>query len=209
MTFSIASAIILFAATLFSSLLVYGTDGFHAALQLAFPLSSLNISVGGSVLVLLVNLIVISMVYGSLIMLLSAILKSNVAVMAIPVGIKRGNILGQYIAEVLLIAVFAFAASGITSNMFAATVADTLLQQTVQSNSLQDNAEDDTTMKSIDMGSMLEDEKAVSPDIQISVGIEDMLLLYLIGFCIIVISVTISSVSIMRLKPKNILNSMS
>ena len=54
MTFSIASAIILFAATLFSSLLVYGTDGFHAALQLAFPLSSLNISVGGSVLVLLV-----------------------------------------------------------------------------------------------------------------------------------------------------------
>lgn len=61
--------------------------------------------------------------------------------------------------------------------MFAATVADTLLQQTVQSNSLQDNAEDDTTMKSIDMGSMLEDEKAVSPDIQISVGIEDMLLL--------------------------------
>lgn len=71
----------------FSSLLVYGTDGFHAALQLAFPLSSLNISVGGSVLVLLVNLIVISMVYGSLIMLLSAILKSNVAVMAIPVGI--------------------------------------------------------------------------------------------------------------------------
>lgn len=55
--------------------------------QLAFPLSSLNISVGGSVLVLLVNLIVISMVYGSLIMLLSAILKSNVAVMAIPVGI--------------------------------------------------------------------------------------------------------------------------
>lgn len=124
-------------------------------------------------------------------------------------GIKKGNILGQYIAEVLLIAVFAFAASGITSNMFAATVADTLLQQTVQSNSLQDNAEDDTTMKSIDMGSMLEDEKAVSPDIQISVGIEDMLLLYLIGFCIIVISVTISSVSIMRLKPKNILNSMS
>ena len=68
-------------------LVLDGTDGFHAALQLAFPLSSLNISVGGSVLVLLVNLIVISMVYGSLIMLLSAILKSNVAVMAIPVGI--------------------------------------------------------------------------------------------------------------------------
>lgn len=124
-------------------------------------------------------------------------------------GIKKGNILGQYIAEVLLIAVFAFAASGITSNMFAATVADTLLQQTVQSNSLQDNAEDDTTMQSIDMSSALEDEETISPNIQISLGLEDLLRLYCIGFFIIVVSVTVSSVSVMRLKPRDILNRMS
>ena len=115
----------------------------------------------------------------------------------------------QYIAEVLLIAVFAFAASGITSNMFAATVADTLLQQTVQSNSLQDNAEDDTTMQSIDMSSALEDEETISPNIQISLGLEDLLRLYCIGFFIIVVSVTVSSVSVMRLKPRDILNRMS
>lgn len=171
----------------------------------AASLSSLD----GLVKCLLIGIIAVSIIILALILTLWGKTRVHETGVFLSLGIKKGNILGQYIAEVLLIAVFAFAASGITSNMFAATVADTLLQQTVQSNSLQDNAEDDTTMKSIDMGSMLEDEKAVSPDIQISVGIEDMLLLYLIGFCIIVISVTISSVSIMRLKPKNILNSMS
>ena len=94
-------------------------------------------------------------------------------------------------------------------NMFAATVADTLLQQTVQSNSLQDNAEDDTTMQSIDMSSALEDEETISPNIQISLGLEDLLRLYCIGFFIIVVSVTVSSVSVMRLKPRDILNRMS
>ena len=171
----------------------------------AASLSSLD----GLVKCLLIGIIAVSIIILALILTLWGKTRVHETGVFLSLGIKKGNILGQYIAEVLLIAVFAFAASGITSNMFAATVADTLLQQTVQSNSLQDNAEDDTTMKSIDMGPMLEDEKAVSPDIQISVGIEDMLLLYLIGFCIIVISVTISSVSIMRLKPKNILNSMS
>ena len=171
----------------------------------AASLSSLD----GLVKCLLIGIIAVSIIILALILTLWGKTRVHETGVFLSLGIKKGNILGQYIAEVLLIAVFAFAASGITSNMFAATVADTLLQQTVQSNSLQDNAEDDTTLKSSDMGSMLEDEKAVSPDIQISVGIEDMLLLYLIGFCIIVISVTISSVSIMRLKPKNILNSMS
>lgn len=142
----------------------------------AASLSSLD----GLVKCLLIGIIAVSIIILALILTLWGKTRVHETGVFLSLGIKKGNILGQYIAEVLLIAVFAFAASGITSNMFAATVADTLLQQTVQSNSLQDNAEDDTTMKSIDMGSMLEDEKAVSPDIQISVGIEDMLLLYLI-----------------------------
>ena len=113
---------------------------------------------------LLIGIIAVSIIILALILTLWGKTRVHETGVFLSLGIKKGNILGQYIAEVLLIAVFAFAASGITSNMFAATVADTLLQQTVQSNSLQDNAEDDTTMKSIDMGSMLEDEKAVSPE---------------------------------------------
>lgn len=155
---------------------------------------------------LLIGIIVVSIIILALILTLWGKARVHETGVFLSLGIKKGNILGQYIAEVLLIAVFAFAASGITSNMFAATVADTL---TVQSNSLQDNAEDDTTMQSIDMSSALEDEETISPNIQISLGLEDLLRLYCIGFFIIVVSVTVSSVSVMRLKPRDILNRMS
>lgn len=158
---------------------------------------------------LLIGIIVVSIIILALILTLWGKARVHETGVFLSLGIKKGNILGQYIAEVLLIAVFAFAASGITSNMFAATVADTLLQQTVQSNSLQDNAEDDTIMQSIDMSSALEDEETISPNIQISLGLEDLLRLYCIGFFIIVVSVTVSSVSVMRLKPRDILNRMS
>ena len=158
---------------------------------------------------LLIGIIVVSIIILALILTLWGKARVHETGVFLSLGIKKGNILGQYIAEVLLIAVFAFAASGITSNMFAATVSDTVLQQTVQSNSLQDNAEDDTTMQSIDMSSALEDEETISPNIQISLGLEDLLRLYCIGFFIIVVSVTVSSVSVMRLKPRDILNRMS
>lgn len=84
---------------------------------------------------LLIGIIVVSIIILALILTLWGKARVHETGVFLSLGIKKGNILGQYIAEVLLIAVFAFAASGITSNMFAATVADTLLQQTVQSNS--------------------------------------------------------------------------
>lgn len=86
-TFSAISAILIFGITLLASILVYGANGFFAALQIAFPLSSWNVSVGESIWILLLTLIVVSILYGNMIMFLSEVLKSNVAVMAIPVGI--------------------------------------------------------------------------------------------------------------------------
>ena len=56
-------------------------------MQIAFPLSSWNISVGESVLVLLFVLLIISVLYSVAIVILSEILRNSVAVMAIPVGI--------------------------------------------------------------------------------------------------------------------------
>lgn len=87
MTFSIISAVLFFGATALSSIFVYGTEGFHAVLQIAFPMSSWTVSVGKSILILLLTLIVISVVYSGIIMILSEILRNSVAVMAIPVGI--------------------------------------------------------------------------------------------------------------------------
>jgi len=86
-TFSVISAILIFGVALLSNILVYGANGFQAMLQIAFPLSSWNMSVGESILVLFISLIAISVLYGGTVMFLSEVLKSSVAVMAIPIGI--------------------------------------------------------------------------------------------------------------------------
>lgn len=86
-SFGVIIAILFFGITAISSICVYGADGFSAALQIAFPLSSWNISIGESVLVLLFVLLIISVLYSVAIVILSEILKNSVAVMAIPVGI--------------------------------------------------------------------------------------------------------------------------
>ncbi len=86
-TFGVVTAILFFGTAVISSICVYGSDGLNAALQVAFPLSSWNISIGKSVLILLAALLIISVLYSIVIMFLSEVLKNSVAVMAIPVGI--------------------------------------------------------------------------------------------------------------------------
>lgn len=86
-TFGVITAILFLGTTVISSICVYGSDGLDAALQIAFPLSSWNISIGKSVLILLAALLIISVLYSIVIMVLSEVLKNSVAVMAIPVGI--------------------------------------------------------------------------------------------------------------------------
>ncbi|MCU0080982.1 ABC transporter permease subunit [Extibacter muris] len=87
MTFGVVIAVLCFGITAISSICIYGADGFNVAVQLAFPLSSWNITVGESVLILLIELVIISILYSITIMVLSEILKNSIAVMAIPVGI--------------------------------------------------------------------------------------------------------------------------
>lgn len=85
-TFGAVTAFILFGVTAVTSIFVYGADGFSAALQLAFPLSSRNLTVGESVLLLFCLLMIVSVLYSIGIMVLSELVKNSVAVMAVPVG---------------------------------------------------------------------------------------------------------------------------
>lgn len=86
-TFGLVASIVLFGTTAISSLAVYGTDGFNASLQSAFPMSSWTISIGESVLILFFTLLMVSVLNSIVIMFLSELLKNSVVVMAIPVGI--------------------------------------------------------------------------------------------------------------------------
>ena len=53
-------------------------------------------------------------------------------------------------------------------------------------------------------------QKTTTPEpLNVAIGFDNMAELYLIGFAIIVLSVGISSASVMRLKPREILSKMS
>lgn len=86
-TFGAAAALLLFGTAVASNVVVRGADGLKGALQIVFPLSSRRMCMGGSVLLLLFLLLVISVLYSTAIMFLSEWLKKSVGVMAVPVGI--------------------------------------------------------------------------------------------------------------------------
>lgn len=126
------------------------------------------------------------------------------------IGIRKFSILGQYLIEVLMIAVLAFTLSFVTSNMISGNIANILLQQNTKNENQQVSIQEDSTdeMKSLDF-SVSEDSESVTTDIKVEITFSEILQLYMMGFSIIFISVTISSISIMRLKPREILSRMS
>ena len=149
-------------------------------------------------------------------------------------GIGKMRIIGQYLAEVLMIAVIAFGCSYFTSNLVAGRLANGLMQQNISVS--EEQAAGVTITKkdgfSEDVVVSIKDDAALSdmpsgqdtvPDVEVSVdGAEadteqisvtidfyNMLQLYLIGIIVIILSVGISSLSVMRLKPREILSKMS
>jgi len=154
-------------------------------------------------------------------------------------GIGKGNIIGQYLAEVLMIAIIAFGLSFFTSNAVANQIANGLIESpSNEKNSSNDNnvvwdIKDDYGLGLDDVDITIKDDSQISapqegkdmtlPEtemtaenitdetekIHVSVDIFDMLRLYLIGFAVITISVIVSSGTVMRLKPREILSKMS
>ena len=149
-------------------------------------------------------------------------------------GIGKMRIIGQYLAEVLMTAVIAFGCSYFTSSAVAGQLANGLMQQNISVS--EEQAAGVTITKkdgfSEDVVVSIKDDAALSdmpsgqdtvPDVEVSVdGAEadteqisvtidfyNMLQLYLIGIIVIILSVGISSLSVMRLKPREILSKMS
>ncbi len=152
-------------------------------------------------------------------------------------GIAKGTIISQYLAEVFIIAVCAFGFSYVTSNTVANQLANGLLQQTTPvseeqagvvtqikdgysgedvSISIKDNAAlSDMSQKqenSVDgesAAALAETERTQETQLHTTVGIYSMLQLYVIGIAIIIVSTGVSSLTVMRLKPREILSRMS
>ena len=64
---------------------------------------------------------------------------------------------------------------------------------------------------SVDVGgdTLIQSPLPIENGIQVSVGLDSLALLYLIGLAIIIVAVSVSSVMVMRLQPREILSKMS
>ena len=149
-------------------------------------------------------------------------------------GIGKMRIIGQYLAEVLMIAVIAFGCSYFTSNAVAGQLANGLLQQNIPASEEQTagvtitkkdgfsedvvvSIKDDSALSDMPSGQDTAPEVEVAADgaeadreqIRVTIDSYNMLQLYLIGIIVIILSVGISSLSVMRLKPREILSKMS
>ncbi len=88
-SFSTAANLVLAAVTFAVTLLIYGTDGFDAQIQLLLPMSSLSMTVGECAVIVLGMSFLAALFYCVLAMLLAECFKNNV----VPLGILIGSIL--------------------------------------------------------------------------------------------------------------------
>lgn len=170
----------------------------------AAPLTTLN----ELVVTLLVVIIVVSAIILALILTLWTKTRIHEIGVFLSVGILKSAVIGQYLTEVLLIAVFAFGLSYFTSNAVAGQIGNHLLEQSVQVEQ-EDNSS--STPSAVDVGAdtLIQKPLPTENGIQVSVEPDSLALFYLIGFAIIIVAVSISSITVMRLKPREILSKMS
>lgn len=172
----------------------------------------------------LILIVAVSAVVLSLILTMWAKSRIHETGVLLSIGFGKAAIIGQYLAEVLLIAVFAFGLSFFSSNLIAGQIGNSLLQAQAQStqeqtgpkddNGLQismkgDGEQDDYVTNNKGDGGESTQQTAMPESLNVAIGLDNMIELYLIGFAIIVLSVGISSASVMRLKPREILSKMS
>lgn len=123
------------------------------------------------------------------------------------VGISKLSILGQYVAEVLLIAVLAFSLSYFSASAIAGQVGNVLQSgQAVTGVQQEDGLSAGTRGET---GTDTGDQEIETPELQVRIQFEEMGLLFLLGIGIVTVSAGISSYSVMRLKPREILSKMS
>lgn len=177
-------------------------------LDAAAPLSKLDTLVRA----LLIVIVAVSAVILSLILTMWAKSRIHETGVFLSVGIRKTAIIGQYLVEVLLIAIFAFGLSYFTSNAISNQLGNSLLQQSVQATDEQENDIGGGEVAAAP-GGAYSGEENTTPDkaenLHVAIGPGNMIQLYLIGFAVIVLSVGASSAVVMRLKPREILSKMS
>jgi len=157
---------------------------------------------------ILIVVLIVSVVILSLILTLWSRTRVHETGILLSLGIRKLSILGQYIAEVLIIAVLAFSLSYFSSNAIAGQMG-TILQPEQSAADVQVEEDGISAGSRGEAGTDMGTQEIEMPQLQVTVQIQDMGVLFLIGLGIVTVSAGISSISVMRLKPREILSKMS
>ncbi|MDE5697784.1 MAG: ABC transporter permease [Lachnospiraceae bacterium] len=170
----------------------------------AAPLAALN----ELVVILLGVIIVVSAIILALILTLWTRTRIHEIGIFLSVGIRKSAIIGQYLTEVLLIAVLAFGFSYFTGNAVAGQIGSSLLRQSMQTGLGDDDV---VSAAAVDVGAdnLVQKPLPAENGIQVSVGLDNLVQLCLIGLAVIIAAVSTSSITVMRLKPREILSKMN
>ena len=123
------------------------------------------------------------------------------------IGVGKFKIISQYIIELLLISVLAFGTSYFSSKMISQDIGDAMVSQ-ASKQAVQEVQQGFGGMSlGYDANTSLATQTVDGIDVDVS--LKEVLYVYAIGATIIISSVMISSSSIIRLKPKEILSKMS
>ena len=123
------------------------------------------------------------------------------------IGVGKFKIISQYIIKLLLISVLAFGTSYFSSKMISQNIGDAMVSQ-ASKQAVQEVQQGFGGMSlGYDANTSLATQTVDGIDVDVS--LKEVLYVYAIGATIIISSVMISSSSIIRLKPKEILSKMS
>lgn len=90
-TCAAGAALVFFALLAAVTFTLYGTDGFHAAFQLLYSRNSDPITCGQALLISLGNVLVTAVTVGALVMMLSELLHSSMAALAVSAGLLTAS----------------------------------------------------------------------------------------------------------------------
>ena len=123
------------------------------------------------------------------------------------IGVSKFNIISQYIIELLLISILAFGGSYFSSKVISQNIGNTIVSQ-ASKQAVQDVK---SGFGGFSLGNDVNSSLATRTvdEIDVKIQAKEVVYVYIIGTGIIIISVVLSSASIIRLKPKEILSKMS
>ncbi|MUG02404.1 ABC transporter permease [Bacillus subtilis] len=124
------------------------------------------------------------------------------------IGEKRWKLIGQFLTEILIVAVIAIGLASVTGNLVANQLGNQLLSQQISS-STDSTQTASGQMPGGGMGGKMFGHSSSNVDIidslNVAVSMNDMLILGGIGILIAIIATLLPSISVLRLHPKTIL----